>query len=120
MTAEGRAPRTADSAGWRLRVMLGRDRDLGPQTHPPGLFDGHDVAAEREERDRDQLEVGDPEWDPDDGEAQRHARDDVAERQPPAAEQEPDHVADGGSRASGWATNNRATEGPEGEGRDSQ
>lgn len=56
--------------------------------------DGHDPGAEGHQGDRDHLEVGHPQRDADDGEAEQEAGDQVAEGQPPARDDEPDDVAD--------------------------
>jgi hypothetical protein len=61
---------------------------------PVGSARGDDPGAERDERDRDHLEVGDAERDADDGDAEGDAADDVADGQPPAREDDPDDVAD--------------------------
>src|SRR5690606_23871315 len=50
----------------------------------------HDLAAERDQRDGDQLEVGDPERDADDREAQQDAGDQVPEGEPPSRDDDPD------------------------------
>src|SRR5687768_12309906 len=56
--------------------------DLRGVAEAPSLVDVDDVAPERRERDRYQLEVREPEWDPDDRQAHQHAGDQVAEREP--------------------------------------
>jgi 8-oxo-dGTP diphosphatase len=53
-----------------------------------------DADAQRQERDRDDLEVGQAERDADDRQAQRDAADQVSERELPAEEKDPDDVAD--------------------------
>ncbi|GAA4425852.1 metallophosphoesterase [Actinokineospora soli] len=53
-----------------------------------------DPGAERDQGHRDHLEVGDPEGDADDRDAQGDAADDVPDREPPARDDDPDHVAD--------------------------
>src|SRR5436190_9479746 len=58
----------------------------------------HQLAPERHERHRDQLEVGDRERDADDRDEEGDARDQVREREPPAREQEPQDVPDHGPR----------------------
>ena len=58
------------------------------------LVDVDDLAPERRQRDRDQLEVRQAERDPDDRDAHRDAGDQVPEREPPAGEDDPDDVAD--------------------------
>ena len=70
--------------------------------------------AEGQQGDRDQLEVGDAQRDADDRDAQGDAGDDVAEGQPPAGEDQPQHVADAGGRARVAAVDGGVAEGPEG------
>ncbi|GGS15702.1 serine/threonine protein phosphatase [Actinokineospora fastidiosa] len=53
-----------------------------------------DPAAEGDQGDRDHLEVGDPQRDADDGDAERDAGDDVPDRQPPPGDDDPHDVAD--------------------------
>jgi putative Mg2+ transporter-C (MgtC) family protein len=66
------------------------------------LIGGRELHAQRHQRDRDQLEVGQPERDPDDRQAEHDATGQVAERQPPADQDDPqdvpDHRADPGVR----------------------
>src|SRR4051794_13104159 len=52
------------------------------------------ALAEGEQAHGGQLERGDPEGDADDRQAEADARHDVDQREPPAGEQEPEHVAD--------------------------
>lgn len=59
-----------------------------------GLVRRHDLAAERRQRDRDDLELGDRERDADDGERHRERGGDVADRQPDPGHDDPDDVAD--------------------------
>lgn len=55
---------------------------------------GDDPGAEGDEGDRDHLEVGDPQGDADDGDAEQEPGDDVPDRQPPPGDDDPDHVPD--------------------------
>src|SRR5690606_22469891 len=73
-----------------------------------------DLAAHREQRHRDQLEVRDAERDADDREAQGDAGGDVAEGQPPAGEDQPQDVAHTGRGARVPAFDGRVPEGPQG------
>src|SRR5215467_5902083 len=52
------------------------------------------MDAERYQRDRDHLEIGEPERNADDRQAQRDAAGQVAECQPPADQDDPDYVPD--------------------------
>jgi MFS family permease len=70
-----------------------RRRGLGTAVGE-GLVAGDDLASERHDADRDQLEVRPCERDADDGDGQRDAGDEVAEREPPAGQDEPEDVAD--------------------------
>ena len=56
-----------------------------------------DLDAEREQRDRDQLEVGQAKRDADDRQAEGDAGDQMAERQFPAEQDHPDDVANQGA-----------------------
>ena len=49
------------------------------------LVDRDDLPAKREQPDRDELEIRQPERDPDDRQALQHPGDEVAEGEPPAA-----------------------------------
>src|SRR5690606_3669345 len=78
-----------------------------PQVRPgasdaPGAAlrpDGHDLVAERRQRDRDQLERGPGHGDADDGDGQRDRGGDVLQGQPPPGHDDPDDVADGAAGA---------------------
>lgn len=87
---------------------------LGPSARGERLVRGHDFAAQREQRDRNQLEVRDAERNADDGQAEQQSGDDVPDGQPPAGEHQPEHVADAGGRARVTALDRRVAEGPEG------
>src|SRR5262249_26266671 len=63
------------------------------------LVDRHDGAADRPEREPRQLEMRPGERDADDRDRQHDGEHEMAERQPPARENEPDDVADGPERA---------------------
>jgi hypothetical protein len=69
-------------------------RRLGPRAAGSERAAWGDADAERHERDRDDLEVGQPERDADDRQAQRYAAEQVTEGEPPADEHDPDDVAD--------------------------
>src|SRR5690348_8184096 len=72
----------------------------GPRVSRPrgsqALVGVDDLVAEGEQRHRYEFDVGQPERYPDDRQELRDRRDDVPERQPPAGEDQPDHVADPG------------------------
>jgi MFS family permease len=57
------------------------------------LVGRHDLAPERVDRDRHQLERARGEREPDDRHGERHGGHQVPEREPPAAQHEPQHVA---------------------------
>ena len=59
----------------------------------------HDHLADRPERDAGELEVRPGEGDADDGDCEHQRRQEMAEREPPAGEHEPDDVADHPERA---------------------
>ncbi len=80
-------------------AMIASANHVAAGTHRAGLFDGHDLAAERKQRNRDQLEVGQAQRDPDDRQAQRNPGEEVTERQPPSAQHQPDHISDSGADA---------------------
>src|SRR6266700_2060956 len=71
------------------------------------------LVPQGEQRHRHELEVGDPERDPDDRDELGQRGGDVAQRQPPAGHDEPDHVADRGHRAGRGLADQFPTEGPE-------
>src|SRR4051812_24865299 len=102
---------------WRklaaARVMADGHQWL--QTHPPRLLVRNDVAPERGQGYRHQLEVGQPEWNSDDREAEQHTGDQVAECQPPAAEDEPQDVADRRTGAGVRSADHCPAERPQGE-----
>src|SRR5947209_6805154 len=56
--------------------------------------DWHDVDPERQQGDRDDLEAADRERDTDDREREHDAGGQMPERQPPAEQEDPDHVPD--------------------------
>lgn len=72
------------------------------------------ALAEGDERGPGHLEAGDAERDPDDGEAEEDARKQVAEREPPARQDEPEDVCDDADRlAARRARNECASERPQ-------
>jgi hypothetical protein len=77
----------------------------------PRVVDWHDLTAERPQGNRDQLEVAEAEGDADDGQAEQHARDHVAEREPPAGEDQPEDVADDRWRPGLGSLDDRPAEG---------
>jgi hypothetical protein len=74
----------------------------------------HDFASQREQGDRNELEVGDAERNADDRDAQDDARDDVGQDEPPAREDQPQDVADAERRARVVALHRRTAERPQG------
>src|SRR6516164_7342615 len=56
--------------------------------------DRHDADSERDQGYRDDLEAGEAERDADDRQAEQDAADQVPEGQPPAEQDDPEHVAD--------------------------
>ena len=52
----------------------------------------HDHLSKGETRDWDELEVGDGQWDTDDGDGLEECGGDVADGEPEATEKCPDHV----------------------------
>ncbi len=94
----------APERGWRgeRRVVA---RRTGGQGRPArvvagcsaggeGLVRRDDIPTQGGQRDRDQLEVGHAQRDADDRHTEQEARHDVAQRQPPAGEEQPQDVAD--------------------------
>src|SRR5580698_3992249 len=79
----------------------------------PGVVGGDDVLPERSDRDRGELDVGDPERDADDGEAEQDAGHDVGDGDPQPGQDEPDDVADGRRRTGVVPTDDRPAERPE-------
>jgi heat shock protein HtpX len=77
------------------------------------LVGRHDLAAQRHQRDRDQLQVRPPERDADDRHEERDAGEQVPQRQPPAREDQPDHVPDAGRRPGVRPLHRRPPEGPQ-------
>src|ERR1022692_1959563 len=73
----------------------------------------HDPHAERQQRDRDQLEAGQAERDADDRDAQRDAGDQVTEGKLPAEQDDPDDVADQRADAGTLTRHRRPPERPE-------
>ncbi len=73
----------------------------------------HDLDAQRHQRDRDDLEIGQAQRDADDREAQRDAGGQVAQGQPPAEQDDPDDVADHGAQPGVPAHLDRAAERPQ-------
>src|SRR5690349_13942361 len=61
--------------------------------------DRHDLLADRPQGKAGELEMRPGEGDADDRHRQEHRGDEVAEREPPAREHEPDDVADDAERA---------------------
>jgi putative Mg2+ transporter-C (MgtC) family protein len=80
----------------------GTEDETDPHLPIPGirLVGGHELDAERHQRDRDQLEVGQSQRDPDDRQAEHDTAGQVPEREPPADQDDPqdvpDHRADAG------------------------
>ena len=60
---------------------------------------GNDHLADRPQRDAGKFQVRPGKGNADDGHGQQHGRDDVAERQPPSRQHQPDDVADHPERA---------------------
>src|SRR5665213_472177 len=97
------------------RGAPGLGRDASGRRERPGIVRGHDVLAQRSDGGRGQLEVGDAQRDPDDGEAQQHTGHHVGDGHPQSGQQEPKHIADEGP-GSGVATGYQGpAEGPKSE-----
>src|SRR5215813_14337243 len=77
------------------------------------LAGGHDPHAERNQRDGDDLETGDAERDADDRQAEERAGHQVAERQPPPEQDDPDDVAHQGPDSGAAARLDGPAERPE-------
>lgn len=75
----------------------------------------HDHLSEGETRDRNELQVGDGEWDTDDGDGLDERGNDVADSEPEASDEEPDDVHDGRSCTCVRLRDNCSTERPENE-----
>jgi putative Mg2+ transporter-C (MgtC) family protein len=90
-----KALRYLDGRHWAHRFSDDND-PTDPHLAVAGIrLTGRDeLDAERHQRDRDQLEVGQPERDPDDRQAEHDAAGQVPERQPPADQDDPQHVPD--------------------------
>src|SRR5436309_425049 len=101
-------------------LTLVRDRDLSRPSVRVRLIDGHDLAPERHQRDRDQLEVRQPQRDADDRQALDDSGDQVQQREPPAAQQEPDDVPDARGDSGVRPSDHRPAERPQREQRDPQ
>src|SRR6202000_891990 len=74
---------------------------------------GSDVDAERNQADRDELEVAQAERDADDRQAEQDAGDQVADGQPPAEQDDPDHVTDERAQPGGALPVDGAAERPQ-------
>ena len=110
--AAGDTPFRRGRAAARPRSL---EADRAVQAEPLRLVDVDDLAPERRQRHRDQLEVGQAERDPDDRDAHHDPAEQVAERQPPAGEDDPDDVADHRARARAGLADERAPERPQAE-----
>jgi hypothetical protein len=76
------------------RVGQGHRRRRWSAVTRDRLIAGHDLYPERQERDRNDLEVREPQRDPDDRQAQQDPGHQVGDRKPPAEQDDPDDVAD--------------------------
>src|SRR5436309_11903097 len=79
----------------------------------PTLRQVPDLRAEWEERHGYELDVRQPQRDPDDGDELRDRGGDVPEREPPAGEDEPQYVSKCRRHAGIRPTHHLAAEGPE-------
>src|SRR4051794_17379784 len=101
-------------------ARLGDGNGEARQPAAPLLLHGDDLASEGAQTDRDELEVRQPQRDPDDRQAQKDAGDEVQERKPPAGDEEPDQVADRGADAFAGLGDYCSSEGPDTVERDPQ
>src|SRR5699024_5007933 len=104
-----------------LVLVDGPHRSADRREHPgPGRVGVHDLLAEGEAGHRDQLEVRPGQRDADDRDRLREGGGHVAQRQPPAGDHEPDHVAQRAAGPAAAGVDHLAAEGPDHEARDAE
>ena len=82
------------SAPHSERSAPGRESAGGQQSGCRHVSRRHDLPSQRHQRDRDQLEIGHAQRDPDDRHAKQHTCHRVTNRKPQARQDEPEEVAD--------------------------